>query len=150
MYAMRNHVESRHDVKVGDPLSAWIRAGERWDKELGIQPEFVSKDEGSKAGKSAPPSRASKVKGNVQSSVSTPAKASDTGKSLEAKMSELATAQSQLQANCAAAQSKTQSDCSVNSARILEIISNQEKFITSSTINSAALIDLKKEVVESL
>ena len=90
------------------------------------------------------------MKGNAQSSVSTSTKARDTGKSLETRVSELAAAQSQFQANYAVAQSKTQSDCSVNSTRILEIIRNQEKSITSSTINSAGLIELKKEVMESL
>ena len=28
MYAYRNHVESKHRVKIGDPIEAWIRAGE--------------------------------------------------------------------------------------------------------------------------
>ena len=31
MYALRNHVESRHSVKIGDPLNVWLRAAERWD-----------------------------------------------------------------------------------------------------------------------
>ena len=106
MYAMRNHVESKHYVKVGDPLSAWIKAGERWDRQQGILPEVSPEQE---------PARASSVMEDVQPSVSTPSTSADTvklmaaGKVLEAKVSELAASHSQLQASCAATLSKNYS-----------------------------------------
>ena len=74
MYALRNHVESKHYVKIGDPLEAWLRAAERWNKEQ-------LKNSGHK-----PVSKGPEV-----SKVDIPAsKAKDRGKSVEEKVSELA------------------------------------------------------------
>ena len=149
---MRNHVESKHYVKVGDPLSAWIRAGERWDRQQGILPEVSPEQEP----KAAPHARSSNVMEDVQPSVSTPPTSADTvklmaaGKALEARMSELAASQSQLQASCTATLSKVEADCSVNTATIAKMAAVQEKLVETNAINSADLIGLKKEVKESL
>ena len=83
----------------------------------------------SKVGISASSNRG---RGHTQPPASTSDKARNGGKSLEEKVSELA------------------ADCAINSTRILEISSNQNKGISSSTVNSASLIEMKREVKESL
>ena len=72
------------------------------------------------------------------------------GKSLERKISELIAAQSQFQFECAAAQSKLQADCAINSTRILEMTSVQEKNIATSAVNAASLLETPKNFNESL
>ena len=87
--------------------------------------------------------------------------------SLERKISEIISTQSQFEARCAAAQSKLQADydinsskildltklqadCDINSARILEITKVQEGNIGSSTVNTTSLLEIKNDTAASL
>ena len=61
MYAMKLHVISAHNIKIGDPLSRWLQAAQAWDKYLEDHPDYESDDEiistsiGESSKKGAPP-----------------------------------------------------------------------------------------------
>ena len=176
MYALNIHVTGAHGIDIGDPLHKWLQAAQAWDRFLEENPDYESDYEESAVCDVEPSKKTATPESNrpplpvrtssypnsgsrneLPKEEKPPAitrvpinETQDGGKSLEKKISELIAAQSKFQAECAAAQSKLQADCAINSTRILEITSVQEKNIATSTVNATSLLEIRKTFNESL
>ena len=133
MRVLRTHVEFKHRVKIGDPISKWAQAAQDWDKK---HPVSSSNSEGAptienKGGSELTPTRpnapalrvgtsnilnSEAKKGpskneSIATNTSALAKKDSAGDTLLSLEKKITSAQSQFEARCAAVESKIQANC---------------------------------------